>query len=139
MTDQAVEQVRIVGVATEEISIAPGAQKYKVPIRVSRPLDHREQDELRKLWDGPPQSSTRQSGIMTFGPDKSLVFLDCDIDTVRDVHAKPLGQCVAALNRRIKEIAAEKAQAKADAVDRETARGEELRRIEAVARDITFD
>ena len=105
------EPLRIVGVVVAEVTEprndgSAGSALYRVPIRLNRPPDAIEREQLVAGWDLPPRWTTmHRPGILRVSGDR-LLLDGTTVEEVERYHAQTLSLVVEQTNR--------------DAVDRRT-------------------
>ena len=135
------EPVRVVGVIVDEVTEPPldgtrGSALYAVPFLLNREPSSLWAPIFVQTWDRPPSFSTmHRPGIASVRGAK-IVLDGTTIEEVGKYHRDTLLECVEEANRRESEILAQRERES----EMRQRRSEEHRdRIEAIARDISFE
>jgi hypothetical protein len=140
-TDGDFEPIKIIGVLADEVGEplndgTRGSALYAVPFKLSRSPSTEWSELFRRIWDHPPQYTTRhRPGIASVQGDR-IVLNQTTIEEVKEVHRKTLKLVLETVNNEVAQIVKRRKaddQAKADEQRRHK---ENVRRI---AGDVTFD
>ncbi len=135
------DEVRIVEVVTQDITEPKndgrrGSSLYMIPFRLNRTPSILWADAFVKAWNFPPEfTNLHRPGIASVSGDR-IILDGTTIEEVKNTHKRTLNLCVSVANR----VEAEHHQKERER-DQEVHERSSLfrRRVEDVAKDITFD
>ena len=135
------EEIRITGIITERITEprndgTEGSALYSIPFSLSRRPDAEWSRLFSQKWDRPAQFTTmHRPGIARVHGD-AIVLNGTTIEEIENIHHKTLQSVVAETNRAYGELRGQQDELRAR---EETATQEHRKRVEEIAKRLTFD